>query len=500
MSSTILCKSSLIRVIAVSLLMTLIHNCWPSHLVYHDSRDTLSTVLEVIKSGQKGMFMRFGDGDINLATGKHDMFQHSNARLQHEMREAMGINGPGVLKGLCLQCKEFGGFEEGMLPGKFLSSYEGSSRIFNQASEFWGTAITDVYCVVALHYLATDYKREAIRFLRELKQQNCTILVGNELIPESLRTQLFGTQCAFIPTPSSQAYRDIDRIENEVLQEIAWSDEYQVIILAMGCTGRVLQKRLWHKVNNLFIFDFGSLMDAFCEWDTRAWMQLSGFNASAFLKELNYPTRTVYTWATDHSPVRIVCTTALIDYQFEERKKEYERSFNILKDYGHVPYIVESLCTGKTFLDEHSKHVCYTKTNNAFLKNKGVNEARSLQKGLATFGFDDDDMIIKLTGRYFFNSNAFIQLAQNSAGIDAIVKYDRHRQVITGCCAMRYKYFKEMLDSIDYTTMEQQMINFEREMANYIRRKQRTMKVQTVDKLNVTANIFGHGNCLSGQW
>ncbi len=456
-------------------------------LIYHNSRETLSDILKIIKSRQKGMYMRFGDGDINLATGRHDMLQRLNRKLQHEMREALAINGPTVLKGLCLQCEEFGGFEEGMLPGKFLSDYEISLGMLGQAAVFWGASITDIYCVVALHYLATDHEQEAVRFLRQLKSENCTVLVGNEHIPPNIRSQLFGARCAFVPTPSSQAYRDIDRIEKEVLQQVAQSDEYQVIILAMGCAGRVLQKRLWQKAKNLFIFDFGSLMDALCGWDTRAWMRLSNFNASAFLKKLD-------------TQIRVVCTAALIDQKSEERKNEYEYSFKKLREYGYAPYIVESLRAAKTFLDEHSEHVCYTQTNNALLRNKGVNEARSLQKGLAAFGFDDNDMIIKLTGRYFFNSDAFIQLVQERSDIDAFIKYDAIGQTITGCYAMRYKYFKEMLDSIDYHVMEKKMINIEREVANYIKRKQSVIKVLAVDQLDVTANIFGRGVCCMEQW
>ena len=33
-----------------------------------------------------------------------------------------------------------------------------------------------------------------------------------------------------------------------------------------------MQKRLWYKLDNVFLFDFGSLIDALCDWNTREWI------------------------------------------------------------------------------------------------------------------------------------------------------------------------------------------------------------------------------------
>lgn len=456
------------------------------HLKYHKSKETLDTILHLIKTQQKGMYLRFGDGDVNLATGKGDMLQKSNPRLQQEMREALSINGPGVLKSLCLQCAKFGGYEEGMIAGKFLSNYQISHDMLRKVKPLWGADITDIYAVTALHYLATDHTQEAIRFLQLLKRSNCTVFVGNRNIPHAIRESLFGSQCAFVSAPPEQSYNQIDRIERLVLHKLSDSSEYQVVIVAMGCAGRVLQKRLWQKADNLFIFDFGSLMDALCGWDTRAWMQLSNFNHQEFLKRML-------------QKMHVVCTAALIDHKFEERQKEYEYSLQLLNWYGVKPYIVESCKNSRTFLDDYGV-VCYTHTNILSLKNKGVNEALALREGLNHFKFPDDDMIIKLTGRYHFNSDEFLHLARERTDVDAIVKYDSHGQVITGCCAMRCKYFKEMLGSIDYIAMEKKMINLEWQASNFIKRKNPKLKVLVVDELQVTANIFGTGQGTLEQW
>ena len=250
----------------------------------------------------------------------------------------------------------------------------------------------------------------------------------------------------------------------------------------MGCAGRILQKRLWHKLDNVFLFDFGSLIDAICGWKTRAWIKLTHFDSEAFIKKLS-------------QDVKIVYIAALIDKKYEMRKKEYIHSLTILKGFGYEPYIVEA-CKTASFFDDYDKNVCYSNVNDLRLRNQGVNEARSLIEGFNQFDFNDDDMIIKLTGRYYFENDSFIRLVENYLDVDAFIKTDRYGQVHTGCFALRYKYFKEMLTQLDFEKMEKHMINLEAETAHYIKELQNKnlINVMNIDKLNLTCNVFGRGN------
>ena len=54
----------------------------------------------------------------------------------------------------------------------------------------------------------------------------------------------------------------------------------------MGCSGRALMKRLWNKFDKVFFFDFGSLLDALCGWNTRAWIELTNFEHKKFIEKL----------------------------------------------------------------------------------------------------------------------------------------------------------------------------------------------------------------------
>ncbi len=104
-------------------------------------------------------------------------------------------------------------------------------------------------------------------------------------------------------------------------------------------------------------------------------------------------------------------------------------------------------------------------------------------------------MIVKITGRYAFTSDQFLKIIKDHPAIDAFVKLAPDGQAYTFCYAMRSKYFKEMLDQLDYEKMEREMINIEQEVANYIQKiiKTKNAQVLFLDKLGVIANIFGNG-------
>lgn len=259
-----------------------------SDLVFHGTEDTLYTIQELIRSKQKGIYLRFGDGDLNLAYGQHeyDCMKHlPNSELQKEMVECYGLTGPGVLKTLPVYSKELGGFEPGMFPGNHETSYEDSLRFIQKSKAIWGGKMTDVYSHAALHFSATSKRDLCLNFLRFLKESNCCLFVGNQNIPSFIRELLFGSSCVFIPTPEENSYNEIDRIERACLQNLSQQSGYKIVVIASGCAGRVLQKRLWKQVEDVFLFDFGSLMDALCGWNTRAWIELTNFDAEEFIKD-----------------------------------------------------------------------------------------------------------------------------------------------------------------------------------------------------------------------
>lgn len=200
----------------------------------------------------------------------------------------------------------------------------------------------------------------------------------------------------------------------------------------------------------------------------------------------------------DKPETRIVLTAALINHKYYERKKEYINAISILNRFGYNNlYIIESVRSHKTFLDDYCENVIYTNSNNFNLQNKGVNEGNAIVKSLDKLDCKDEDIVVKLTGRYYFISDSFLKTIQSNPSIDVFAKLFLDGQVFTGCFAMRYKYFKEMFSQFDYEKMEREMISIEIEVANYIRSiaKEKNARVMYLDNLDIVANVFGVGNC-----
>lgn len=459
-----------------------------SALHFHTSEPTLNKITEIISKKEKGVYLRFGDGDVVLANGQDDSYQDKNVFLQQEMREAFALNGPNVLKCLPLGCQVFSGLENGMYEGNHGSSDAWCINMVNMAAPFWNGEIGDVYSMTALAHASTSNVGLCINFLKFLKQSNCAVFVGNCNIPVHIRELLFGKECQFVPTPARNSYEEIDRIEKECLEKTANINGYKIIVTSMGCSGRALQKRLWNKLDNVFLFDFGSLMDALCGWNTRAWIDLEHFNAPAFVQTLEKELQS--------GIIRVVCTSALIPECYGPRKQQYIRCINLLKSYNYQPYIFEACHPSPpTFFEDHAQHVFYSNVNDNQLRNKGVNEARSMMEGFKHYQFNDNDMIVKVTGRYHLESRHFLNLVENNPEVDVFVKCDPWHpiplgRVITGCFAMRSRLFKEMLENLDLIKMEDEMIDIEIEVARFVKKLiSRGSAVMYVDHLDVSANV-----------
>ncbi len=195
--------------------------------------------------------------------------------------------------------------------------------------------------------------------------------------------------------------------------------------------------------------------------------------------------------------IRLMLTAALIQDGYELRKKQYIDTMKRLVGFGYKdPYVVESVMKSQpTFLDQCSSNVFYAGTNDVRLKNKGVNEAHAMQAAFKHFKFNDDDMIIKITGRYYFSSRQFLDTVESRPDMDAFVKIEPCGNITTSCFALRCKFFKEMLDQIDYEKMERENTCIEKLVAEYIGKlyNQGKIKMITFNKLNLVAHVWGSG-------
>lgn len=256
---------------------------FPPDIKVQDPYKTLKDILEIMNKKQRGAYLRFGDGDINLLEGKAEALQTADKKLQKEMREAFSLRGETILKSLPIHSDKFG-YSPGMIPGMHKADNLWAENLLRKVFPYF--VEEKIYSPIALHYLAVFNQGLALKFLRTLKSFN-PIFVGNELVPENIILKLFGST-KHIKTPVQNSFKKIDEIEQGVLLELKRRDKnYEIIVLAMGCAGRVLIKRLLASQKNIFIFDFGSLIDALCKWHTRAWIDLANVNRNYWEEFLN---------------------------------------------------------------------------------------------------------------------------------------------------------------------------------------------------------------------
>ena len=141
-----------------------------------------------------------------------------------------------------------------------------------------------------------------------------------------------------------------------------------------------------------------------------------------------------------------------------ERKERYLYAINnTLKILPQeiTPIIVENNGIRDTYLDNfhHGVNrikVLYTENNKQQFKSKGANELLDIKEVIQKCNIKDDDMIIKLTGRYRALSPKFFKdVIVNEHEYDAFVKFFgscslkfEEYDCILGCYAMRTKYIK----------------------------------------------------------
>jgi hypothetical protein len=126
-----------------------------------------------------------------------------------------------------------------------------------------------------------------------------------------------------------------------------------------------------------------------------------------------------------------------------QREKEYQSA--IEQTLNHLPFtiqpiIVENNGLRSTILDHfiHNNRpvpVVYTPHNTQHFQSKGITERMDLLAVIEQHGIQPDDMIIKLTGRYWTTTSFFFEeVIKEEPNYDALVKF-------YGSCSLKFEPF-----------------------------------------------------------
>jgi hypothetical protein len=114
--------------------------------------------------------------------------------------------------------------------------------------------------------------------------------------------------------------------------------------------------------------------------------------------------------------------------------------------------VVENNGTRKTFLDDLGCDVVYTRNNFLDLQHKGVNELLDIKEVIERYNIQDDDTIVKLTGRYKVKDMHFLNEVRDNMHIyDAFVKFFNvctfeymDADCVLGLFALKSKYLRTL--------------------------------------------------------
>tara|TARA_A100001015_G_scaffold320975_1_gene449446 strand:+ start:3650 stop:4264 length:615 start_codon:yes stop_codon:yes gene_type:complete len=157
----------------------------------------------------------------------------------------------------------------------------------------------------------------------------------------------------------------------------------------------------------------------------------------------------------------------------DSRKNRYidciQQTLSLLKKQNSsiIPIIVENNGLRQTYLDVFDCDILYTNHNQKKNKYKGVNELLDIKEVISQYHIQDDDMIIKLTGRYKLFDLSFVSLIESNPNKHAFIKFfdvysQQYKQddCVLGLFAIKCKYLKEF----NYNEKD----TSEREFAKYI--------------------------------
>lgn len=162
----------------------------------------------------------------------------------------------------------------------------------------------------------------------------------------------------------------------------------------------------------------------------------------------------------------------------EERKNLYLKSISTnikhLENYSQIKIIiVENNGNGDTYLNVFQQNysnvsILYTNYNKHNYYHKGYAEMYDMKAVIKEFNIKDDDMIIKMTGRYHLVTNYFIEtIINNMNDYDAFYKFYNvcfkrymHNDCILGAFSLKAKYLKEFEYKDIYLSPEAEMAKY----------------------------------------
>ena len=177
------------------------------------------------------------------------------------------------------------------------------------------------------------------------------------------------------------------------------------------------------------------------------------------------------------------------------RNNRYNECINqllelIKLDTNIKPIIVENNGLRNTYLNNFNCDVIYTDNNLYTFIHKGYNELLDIKEVINKYNINDDDIIIKITGRYKLLNIDFINIIKNN-NKDAYIKFFNvctkefmYNDCVLGLFAIKCKYLK----IFNYNNLNNK--SPEVEFAEYIRSNIDKNNILEIENLNLEYCLY----------
>jgi hypothetical protein len=258
-----------------------------------NSQDTLNVIYDYISHKKGGIYLRFGDGDFNLAQNMSDLLSRPSPLLQNKLRNAMSIRDDSVLICIPHHCKELNTVEHGMYPGHHEYAFDQVSYFINILKECNAILPDKIYTNVALSYCSYFNPELIVQLHNEIKKYP-VLFIGNKNYSDDFLIKLFGKDLLRIHTSDNNAFDEYNNVftdfDNLYISKYN-TIEYFIIIIASGCASRAFSYDLYNKYyiynKHFYLFDYGSLLDYLNNWNTRAYHQFAPPKKDYILDNIN---------------------------------------------------------------------------------------------------------------------------------------------------------------------------------------------------------------------
>lgn len=238
-------------------------------------RESYDYLTQRMKQEERLFFVRFGDGEfVTMLKRDHRNYVY-NAGLAMEIEQSFRIQDENYL----ISCPINYPYDEFHAAGiyKQFSWQQEMIDLMNQKG-FDKSITFENPCI--FQCMAVFQPKELKTFFDEFVRPKKKLFIGST--SKDVAEKLYGKIDFYVKIPAKHAYESIEDWWHFVDE---YAKQVDLVIPSAGSTSNAIALRLWQQNINCKLIDFGSIIDAVDEKETRSWIRLQGHKVQHLLHD-----------------------------------------------------------------------------------------------------------------------------------------------------------------------------------------------------------------------